>query len=986
MNGLALTCILMKRLNRRLFQSAFCGLVGLLLVPVARATDPIYINGSPNYYTVPGNYPPNIDATAFWNKNTFSVSFNTYNPNPVLFDTANTLYYTNNSLMTANSPFTVNGFFFNTVSCGYQFDLNGDPGSLSAAFYNPGTIRCDSVVDGNNVLEFLNNSFFIQSSIGECLVSATNIINPGTVQVSLNGLIQLSGQALDLTRGKLVIEQSSLTNTTSGIVSLAGAYGVNTNADWDPGLELTAGSATSSDPYIFTLTNSTSYFHFNGLGTSNVLVRAIFIGNSVPNVTNQVYFEDTGIGGGFAHVEWDGTYVDSTTGQTRTNYLYLSNDYALGASTNVALINGIPNNFQFTEGGPLALGTPTAPGFSPVFYTGAITNPYSYADVQFIPSTVSTNISVGNPHGSLTNLPGRIQISASKELNLKLATISGANYLSVQSSNQFDGNVGAQISSAFSDINLGVTNGFLTVSNLLQSAIPMWNGTVQAWSTRWLQTDPVSGVTYDFRVLLVGSQIAPTSASVVQDLTLRGTNSLIISDVMNVMRNLSIDTKSLTLTTNGVGVGAASPEGELNWNYFAGNNVLGPNELSHLLWLTNNGAIRAPAAITFGNVAPNNYQAVVNRGLLSGQGMTVNAAYFENSGTITNGTGDFELNAQTAVLTNGSIFASGGAVSITAGSLLVSNLVLSASGSLSLQVTNLITDGGAGSGNTWTVGGTLLVGLNLPIKSTAGDLLGTTITNIAPDGDNVINTWGATDRGVSSAGYTNNVALGHLILDAVGPDSLFTFNGTGTNNALYVDCLELQDYATNYANQVVTALAINTNLVIYYAQAVIGGISVAEKLDGYNNNRLRWVGAYGGYFSSTNLVYPDGTTNAINSALAQSKSLDSDGDGTYNYYDPTPLFVASQVNFGLTLTNLSPLKVKLNWQTIPAATNMVYYTTNLTLPSANWQLLTNFISPATVPPAGGWPIVTNVFDSVNPAQQRFYKVKVVPNAVLYYGP
>ncbi len=178
--------------------------------------------------------------------------------------------------------------------------------------------------------------------------------------------------------------------------------------------------------------------------------------------------------------------------------------------------------------------------------------------------------------------------------------------------------------------------------------------------------------------------------------------------------------------------------------------------------------------------------------------------------------------------------------------------------------------------------------------------------------------------------------------------SFFYFNGVGTNNALYVDDLELLDYATqgNATNSYnFPWLKIGTNLVIYYAQALKNGISVAEAIDnasqhGANGGRLRWVYSYAGHFSSTNLVYPDGTTNTVNAALAQSTTIDSDGDGVVNALDPTPFFVPSQVGFTLTTTNLPPLSAKVSWTTIPNATNFIYYTTNLF--ATNWLAFTNF--------------------------------------------
>jgi hypothetical protein len=681
------------------------------------------------------------------------------------------------------------------------------------------------------------------------------------------------------------------------------------------------------------------------------------------------------------------------------------------------------------------------------------------------------------------------------------------------------------IQSPYSDLNLGVTNGFLTVSNLLSPQIPNWSGNIQAWSTRWVAV--VGGVTNDFRVLIVGSQLTPTTLAQVQDLFMHSTN-IVISDALNVTRTLSADAQSLTLTTNGPGVGATSLDGELN---LFSSGILWPSALPNMSWLTNNGAIRtlnlaefisSPTTVTvtagtpavaatgtlsqsgsanvmnndrvtigsrqysFVNLLNNNatnqikvgttfdgsmsnfiaainhatgagtkyssptpantdvtagllashaftvtaivagtagnsiattktsahlawghstltggvdsipgttnvsttqvpYGAFVNNGLLSDQGSTIYADYFENGGIVTNGPGSFTLQSVTAILTNGSVMA-GGDVVITTGSLLTSNVVIQAGRSLTLTVTNSLTDTGPSptNGNIWLVGGSSSVGLSLPIKPVFGDLLGTTITNIALANKNVINIWAATNFGASVAGYTNNAAVGRLILDAQGPSSKFTFNGIGTNNALYVDYLELLDYATNRDNSGdPTALTNNPGLFIYYAQAVQNGVSVADKLNHKNNDHLRWVPAYNGFFSSTNLVF-GGTTNAVNAALAQSTTLDSDGDGTANVGDSSPIFVSSEVAFTLTLTNVPPLKARLQWQSIPSATNYVFYKTNLV--SANWLLLTNFVSATNVPPVGGWPVTNSVTDPVNPVQPRYYRVRVDPNSILTYGP
>jgi hypothetical protein len=304
-----------------------------------------------------------------------------------------------------------------------------------------------------------------------------------------------------------------------------------------------------------------------------------------------------------------------------------------------------------------------------------------------------------------------------------------------------------------------------------------------------------------------------------------------------------------------------------------------------------------------------------------------------------------------------------------------------------------LTDTGPTNGNIWTVGAVAnnaKGGFSLLVNPGNGDLLGTTITNIAPSRVTVVNTWAGNDFGYSIAGYNNNAAVGRLILDSLGTtnNTHFTFNGTGTSNAIYVDYLELLDQATNYltipnVGRVYSALNFNTNLVIYYAQAVVNGLSQVPQLNHANNNHLRWM-PYAGYFSSTNIVYPNGTTNAVNSALANDPSVDSDGDGTANSQDSTPLFVPSDVNFTLTLTNVPPLEVKITWDSIPASTNYVQYRTNLL--ATNWFTLTIITNAATVPPPGGWPITNSVYDTVNPAVQKFYRVHVDPNSTDLYGP
>lgn len=1097
-----------------------CGLLALPGLLEIHAADAVYQNDGIVNYPLYQSTPPDIDATNFINNNTFVINFTAFSfPAYSIYETSDTKYYTNNGLMVANS-----GFLFDNRSS------VSSSRTWSANFYNQGTISCGSV---DNVEDPYSGLLYLFGVYPQCFVAATNIANPGNITVGQEGRIQLAGKYVDLTRTTLKIEGSGAEAGVTG--SGVGTSGLNTNF-WSPGFELTA--TTASSPLIplglfnFTvlnLTNSMAYIETNSSASNYTVIRAVFIQDeSLENVAYNVYLGNSGLigGDGTATVEWIGTYLDPASGNTISNYLYLNNNYIRSTSTNLFLFNGVPDNFTFTSSDvPIDPGfAPTAEGFLDLFPLTQVTNRYSYTAVQLISSSVDTNII---PNHSITNLPGRVEISADSNLNLANAVISGMNYMSIQSSNQFEGSQGATIKTPYADINVGVTNGFLTVSNLISASIPNWSGNVQAWSTRWLEE--ANGVTNDYRVLIVQSKLSPQSSAAIQDLVLHGTNSIVISDTFNIMRTFTADAKNLTLTTNGLGTGATSFAGELN---VGSPNIFWASALPNLRNLTNDGAIRlqnlaqfigtsnslvgipsAPAMAATGllsqvtgrtNVQVNNsvtvgtnqyvfvtsltpsspanrvkiapsfdgtlsnliaainrssgagsayststksnsfvlaskltnhafmvtarvagttgnsivttnsasttnltwngfatlhggaaavvgstnlvggsvaYNNLVNRGLISAMGTSINADYFENTGMCTNGVfSAFSLLSKQSVISSGSIYA-GADISLSAENLLASNSIINAGRSLALVLTTngLLTDGGIYSSNFWSVGGAAGVGLSLPVKPAWGDLLGTTITNIAPTNKVVKNTWAARDFGVSLAGYTNNQALGRLILNVYGAapqNGQFYFTGAGTSNALYVDYLELQNQATNFNNGSVPSLQINTNLIIYYAQAVANGVSVADKLNGLNAGRLRWVSNYVGNFSYTSIVYPDGTTNLFNAALAASSTVDSDGDGIYNFNDPTPFFLDSQLNFVLSVVSNNPaLKLNFTWNSIPGATSYVQFSTNL---PPLWKTILTNVSPATVPPPGGWPITNSV--QYTPAQtpSGFYRLWMNP--------
>lgn len=1133
-------------------------LVCLLFAHVVLAQ--VYINNNNNFYTIPGSPPPPINDPAFDNQSIFSVSYNNFIFNNIQYcePWVGTLFYTNNGEMMVNAPITLTGANLDedTTGVGFQFDLQTTNGtstnsvsSMAGTFYNPGTIHADSILDGNNVVNEIGEEFFFQTSIGACLISATNIMVPsGTIEVGLDGLLSLNGQTVDLTRSSLTMETAENEGGLTGDSGFTGGgiFGLNTNALWFPSTELTPTNAISAFfpilPFELVLTNSVPYNQQAGL-----INRSVFIQDTSPtNVVYGIYYGPgiTNIlGGGDVTIGWTGTYLDYANGTYLTNYLYLNNNYELGASTNVEFsAQGYPNNYTITESQtPLIFGP--VPSAMPTFPAIGITNAYSYGTFES-DSLSFTNQTVSNPSGALTNLPNQIDITASRELNLTLAQIAGPIYVSFMATNQYDGSGGAQIQTPLADINLGVTNGNMSVSNLLEPQIPFWNGTILAWDTEFFNvTSNVLGtVTNDYRVLLVQSQLLPTTTPLVHNLTLNATNSLTINDVLNTYGSVYATPVSLTFATNIIATGAESPDGELN---VESSSFSWSGSFPNLLWLTNSGAIRLPTfnyfistsngvsitppmpalaatnllsetigtnvthgtitigqqsyvftntvtsgstnsvkiGVTFdasltnlvaaingsagagtlyssslakngfaaaGSVTTNHnfvvsaystgpsgdvipvassatnltwlaststliggtnvqagvtntvsssvpYGAIINNTLLTDQGASMWVNNFQNGGAISNGVGSFSLNAVTATFTNGSLTA-GGDISLTANTLVMSNLFLQAGRSLTLEVTNLITDDAVTNGSVWSVGSTNATGFDglglvlpmVPTNTTPGvnGLLGTTIyMQSPPPSKEVFNYWAATNDGVSVAGYSNNVAIGQLIVDSLAPSSDFYFGGTGSNNAIYVDRLELDDFAayTNVVgNNTIPTLLFNTNLVIYYADAVSSAQDVSYELNGANGGHLQWVPEYTGFFSSTNLVYPNGTTNTLNAGLVNDPQLDSNGNGTPNNTDPDPIFVPSEVDFKFALTNVSStMMALLTWNSIPSSTNDVLYTTNFM--STNWVVVTNFVSPSAAPPPGGWPITNAIVEPLHmTVPHGYYRVRVIPDNATEY--
>jgi hypothetical protein len=741
------------------------GLLGAALATAAHAqTATFYVNdGSVN---CPPEIPPQIDALNFVNNNFFSINFTNLATLTQLYETANTLNFTNRGTMIGN-----NGFRFDTAPT--ESGLR----RMANSFYNPGTITVGSINNTNAFGALFFGFFGLNFGLPQLVISATNVIDPGTNIVGENGLFQVTGRQVDLSRGVITLEGFENTPTNAFSNFFFNNEGIFTRyASVGSNVMVPASLFENFPPRTptgLTLPGATFYARVSDLGFgTNLFVQAVFLSDTNAAVSNNVFFS------GFQTVvEWSAQITNLATGSVFTNYLYLFDNFGFSGS-NLLSAAGIPLNYSFRRSTtPLNLGAPATPtqptGY---FYSVLTTNEYAEWGATVAPTTALPGALPGD---RLTNLPGRVEVSADDVLDLSRAKINGLNYLRLQSTNHFAGSHGAQITIPYSDISLGSTNGSLVLTNLLIPTVPRYNGEVDLWSGRWTNSDPV--FTVYFHVLFVDSRLSPLAQTRVRDLYLRSTN-MVLSDVMNVERSFLFDGENLTLTTNGPASQAAS--GEVN---LLNTDITWSSATPRLKNLTNNGAIRTQNAIFFGGARTTpffstnfneSYLAMVNHGEISDQGTLIWANYFENTARISSGIGSLSLQSGNALLRDGSFLATNGDIAITSGTLTVTNHGLQAGRALSFTVTNLLDDGSVTTPvaaitnkNNWTAGD----GINLFRRPARSSLLGTTITATAPALRQVISRWAGKDLDCSPAGFVNNAAVGRLILDG-GADSLFTFS------------------------------------------------------------------------------------------------------------------------------------------------------------------------------------------------------------------
>lgn len=1011
-------------------------LLGLLLSPLLvmmadSQTEPLFSNtGAIN------GTPPQVDATNFYNSGTWNI----FTSAP--YQTQDTLNYTNTGNGTSSGLMVgENGWEFDFGPLplggrGWSADFFNDNSAKIQAVdgVNPNPTGPPETTEASYLLvqatNIVNKGILLAGAAGEIVLNGSNVTlaRGGLGITSIVGAgsgnnITMTNFTSDTAIYDEVWAQTGLTNMDSASIWNSGEA---STPDYPP-VVVTAPCEQTNDqlqisfPPVLAdslnlvggITNITTT-NMTGVTTSfneptNIFRQAVFVYIDDPNISGQILFApqtfpDPSNLFETVTVQLGMTATDPVTLLPQSSTLYLVD--TLGSSTNRGLLKNInyvpgsnpenpctdptyrPVNYILSRTDP-GFGGASGDGLPPTnfLYDVSFTNQFVIA-IDAAYSAFIDNLTY-DPYGdAVTNLPGRLNINAGS-LDLTKTRISAQGLVTIQATNLI-GSTNAVVDCQNVSYNFGSAVGNLNVTNLTKPYVYRMHGSIYAWSGLWTNvmnqvftnyassnviTMGVTNVVYYYSPLtnpvemlfhtlvLDAGPLSSTVPVTVQDLVLQpSSTNMVVSDDMNVVQTLLLGGQSFTLQ------GGLTLSGVLkNWTF-----ANAPN----LRYFTNNGVLDIPDDAHFGDDGPTNYAEFINNGTIAAGSETINSVDFQAGGS-ESVNGGFFLTASTAKVQSGSIN-SGADVQLNAGTLKLDAGTIAAGGQLYLNVASSLFDTGGSSGNVLTCNN----GFDLPVKPATGDLLGTELESITPEFASVDHYWSGLDLGVSAAGYSNNVALGQLVLveggnDGAGSESQLSFHATGSSNAVYVDLLDLSE-CPDFLDP--TVLTIDPNFVIYYAAAKLpstftippngSGIpqEAEEFLNGQFGGHLRWVSSFAGPNSSVDVI-SNGVTIVVNKALRFSKIIDSNGDGVPNYYDPYPFSTSAPfiVDGAMMQANLPPTNgFAISWMAAANTAYQVQYRTNMIL--GIWQPLLNYTNSAsTSQPA-------TVYDTNAMSGQRFYRV------------
>jgi hypothetical protein len=926
---------------KRLFSLFF----SILLLPVGVWAQNFTNNSTAVYYYNSGTSldSPAIDAVNFINNGLFVVSnaapLNLFGTT-LSYETSDTQNYTNTGTMLANVGFT---FRNNPQSAGVP--------KASRSFYN----GMNALVDGGTYLTIWATNIVNRGAFQVTGSGQMKLISGGNLDLSESRILANELTGNDFGGGFF----GSFTLFTNWFYPEQGVYdlywgstnfgylafgGLDVSELWSSGLlgdvataPLSAVGYNTGIDALNVLPLRYESFSINnlaaGANSTNFVAAAEIDDGDPANIFKQAVFVK--LPDGFnarirfefdrtVDVELSSVYTNSVTGIQQTNLIYFY-DYLANSPTQKLMANfqnpGYPiaryyrplnylverTGFRFDDTASAGnAGYPdtdfflTAAAGEPVdstFTTNGIYTAYS----AFIDNAASQPPNVTG--GSITNLPGRVEIDANN-LDLTDAQISAQGYVSIKAAHLISA-TNVLIDCDSLNIDVASTNGTLGIQGTIPNGVfGRLKGTIRAWSAFWTNSvtgvDPDPSINVTYHTLIIDATSLTNFLPVMTyDLAAHG-NNVDIKDNVTVVENLLIDARSLTLEGN-LTMAGTFPTNPATGMLMPGTPVTSwTHEVApNLLNFTNSGTMTIPNAAHFSHFDGNagRYYSFVNYGTIYADAINVNSWYIENRG-ILGSAHEIDLQFNTAVLTNSSTISSNNFTSFKGNYLSLNNATLESGGNINFSLTTVLTDNGItnllSSKN----------GVNLNVKPVSGDLLSTTISDFNPSllSGTVNHNWAGEDRGASVEGFINNGAIGRLILSSAKSTDKFRFTGVGSANAIYIDELDFGTNADSFdANTNSLNVIIDPNMRIYYAEATVGGVSIAEKLNGrYGRNgasggQFIWVPEYAGVFSGIDVTYGTNTFH-FNSALVQSYGTNQVPD-SFSYTPEVSSFVFPALPF-----------------------------------------------------------------------------------------
>ncbi|MBI1176027.1 hypothetical protein GC207_01155 [bacterium] len=982
----------------------------------ALATDSIYINHG---YVLDA---PQIDAAAFYNDGVFSLV------ETLPFSTMNTMNFTNRGVMTGAPGWQID---YSTGAGRQMMDNFVNEGTLEGQDFGGFTVITGSggqstIISAQSPASYILLSATNVTSRGVMNVGPGGLLKINAKKADLSRSAIRSGSALFSGTGISGGSDFTFNDGTNfipaqGVFDVYWAVGTNQALVANRGRPLDLSTRQLNTPFpvspthevqtvlgssnIFSLvqvpfnpsTNRyTGFVYTNRLGASNVIIQVVLLATNLNSgsVQSTVKWAPGAGGARIPIVKIDAPSYDTALNVNVTNSLYLSDDIMTRSNSFISLngnvLSGRPVNYRVSKS-PLP-GWTTATNSNSFFIfdnhilnfqwdNTTVTNgytAYSFTIDQQAPNNLGSvfgnfptrGFSIYNPFTPAfydpTNLAGRVELHAD-ELDLSRSRIRAQNYLLVDSpKTTIDQNT--IIDAPYISLNMANPSGELNLENTIASSVDRISGQIYMWTGTWSNSTTIFGVSGQTttsntvnilqQVWVVDDENLTKSVDVgITEANLKATN-IVISDPLQIVRGLRLEGDNVTVNST---IGLV--QDLVN---------LGPTNFVGTVNLTNNGSIFNAGNLSLGAGATDPLAVFRNTGSWFSYSSEWDVDELINSGTIFALNGPLTLSARTGILEYGSAMSNfdvhlnfgtlySSFSTVTAGVIgSVSGVPLLQPGKLYINVTNSLRNSAIQA--LWSV----TDGFELTRKPITGDLTDARITSYGYQFREVNHKWAGEDRGLDPAGYTNNAALGTLVLDGQYL-STFTFDTVDGNNALYVKYLQLNNYATNWAD----AIRIKPGMKIYYGNLQFGTNVIAPtSLDGFfadagaPDGRLRYLPAPIG--DTVTVSLDSGEVISVTKGLIESSIVDSDGDGIVNSLDSTPF---GQIKVDVSYVGGDEPKAVVSWNGAPRTTYELQVKDDIT--QSQWQTITNFTTYSD-------QRRINIDDPDGGGGHRFYRVNYTP--------